>query len=79
MRHQLAVTTTFDDGHTATWTYDQPGTADDAHDRLAARWKAAGATFERDRKALRLTRCYPEVERGGPYTDVVTHADIGEA
>lgn len=77
MRHQLHIETTFDDGHVRTWDYEQPGSAADAHAALAARWKSAGYTFERDRKALQLTRRIEDEDRGGPYVDVITHADIG--
>ena len=71
--HTLSIETTFDDGHVSTWAYDQPGLAKDAHGALAMRWRAAGATFTRDDASLTLTRHYPDLDRGGPYTDVIRH------
>lgn len=76
--HTLHLETTFDDGHTTAWDYDQPGPAAEAHAALAARWKAAGAVFDQDKAGLRLTRHYPDADRGGPYTDVITHVDWAE-
>lgn len=82
MRHQLEIITTFTDGHVSTYHYEQDGSAQDAHDALAKRWKAAGATFERDR-ANRVLRC--TYERGAEhwneresvtYTDEIRHEDI---
>lgn len=71
--HTLHVETRFDDGHVRTWATDQPGPATDAHAALAARWKAAGYDFDRDPAALTLTRHIPDLERGGPYAEVITH------
>lgn len=74
--HHLVITTTFGDGHESTWTYyNQPGTAKEAHDNLAARWKAAGYEFDRDKAALKLSRHIADEDRGGPYTDHIAHED----
>lgn len=77
-RHRLACTTTYDDGHVKTWHCVQPGTAQDAHAQLAARWRAAGAAFQRDRVALLLRREYEITARGITvrYVDEITHQDL---
>lgn len=74
--HHVVVITTFEDGHVSNWTYyNRPGAAKEAHDRLAARWKAAGYEFNRDRAALTLSRHIADESRGGPYTDTIAHED----
>lgn len=79
MTHRLVIETTFEDGHTVSHFYTHSGSADDAHNALAKRWKAAGATFTRDAEALTLTRLYLDESRGGPYTDVITHEPMDGA
>lgn len=56
MSHTLRITHEYDDGHAVTTERPQPGDAKVEHDRLAARWKAAGWPFERDSARLTLTR-----------------------
>lgn len=73
--HALAVTRTWDDGHAETWTTEQPGPADEAHDRLAKRWREAGYDFERDKAGLSLVRRRAEP---APHTETVTHCDGGQ-
>lgn len=73
--HHLVITTTFDDGHESNWTYyNQPGTAKEAHDHLAARWKVAGYEFTRDKAALTLSRQCADIGYG-PYIDHIAHED----
>lgn len=72
--YTLLVVTTYDDGHTDQWTYDRPGMdPTTAHDQLARRWRAAGYTFTRDRKALQLARRITSQPELGPYADTITH------
>lgn len=77
--HQIAITTTFSDGHVSRWTYQQPGTAQDSYAALVKRWKAAGKTFEHDPDLRMIVRRYEAGdERESPvtYTDVIRHEDL---
>lgn len=73
MTYTLHIASTFDDGHTSEWAYDNlPGTAKDAHADLTKRWRAAGYDFTRDGLTLTRARHDPEL---GPYVDVITYLE----
>jgi hypothetical protein len=73
--HTLHIVTTYNDGHVDKHAYERQGEAQAAHDALAARWKSAGATFTRDRRARTLTRGYSITHEGESlnYVDQITH------
>lgn len=73
MTHTLRITREFDDGHTVT-TFDreQPGDARTEHDRLAARWKAAGYDYQRYADLLTLTHVR-DVDGDLVIRETVTH------
>lgn len=74
--HTVTSTYVHPDGWTREYVAErQPGTAADAHDHLARRWRAAGYDFTRDPNSLTLTR---EDRLGEPdltSTLTVTHSD----
>lgn len=77
MTHLLRIETGYADGDKTVWEYEQPGNADDAHNRLFRQWWSQKARFTRCREDLRITREYDHPELG-PYVQTVTHIPIQE-
>lgn len=75
MTYILTVHHVHDDGFA--WSYEKPceGTAQDAHDALAARWKAAGYTFTRDAATCTLTRRW-DADPALARVETVRHVEV---